>query len=72
MARRKANFDGFEPDFLTKAQAMAYTHRLTEETFNEEILPHVHVYRGGKGGIYAKIELKNRILEMVEIRPTKA
>lgn len=39
MARRKADFDGFDPEFLTKSQAMAYTHRLTEETFNEEIMP---------------------------------
>ena len=70
MARRKADFDGFEPDFLTKSQAMAYTHRLTEETFNEEIRPHVHVYRGGKAGIYDKIELRNRVLELVEIEPT--
>ena len=71
MARRKADFEGFEPDFLTKSQAMGYTHRLTEEKFNEDIRPYVHVYRGGKGGIYEKIELKNRVLELVEMIPTK-
>lgn len=72
MARRKADFDSLlVQEFLTKAQAMAYTLRLTEEKFNEEIAPYVHTYRGGHGGCYYLPELRKRMLELVEIQPTK-
>ena len=69
MARKKADFDGLMvQDFLTKAEAMAYTLR-SEEKFNEEIAPFVHTYRAGKGGCYFIPELRKRMLEMVEIKP---
>lgn len=72
MARRKADFDGLlVQEFLTKSQAMAYTLRLTEETFNEEIMPYVHVYQGGKGGVYYVPELRKRMLDLVELQPIK-
>ena len=72
MARRKADFDGLlVQEFLTKSQAMAYTLRLTEETFNEEIMPYVHVYRGAKGGVYYVPELRKRMLDLVELQPIK-
>ena len=71
MASRKADFDGLRvQEFLTKRQAMAYTQRLSEKTFNEEILPYVHVYRGGKGGCYYVPELRKCVLSQVEIKPT--
>ena len=71
MSNRKANADGLlVQDFLTKVQAMAYTLR-GEVKFNEEIAPYVHVYRAGKGGAYYIPELRKRMLELVEIAPTK-
>ena len=73
MARRKADFDGLQvQEFLTKAEAMAYTLRLTEEKFNEEIMPYVHVYQGGQGGCYYVQELRKRMLSLVVLKPTKA
>lgn len=72
MASRKADFDGLlVQDFLTKAQAMAYTLRLSEDKFNTEIAPYVHVYRAGKGGCYYLPELRKRMLDMVEIIPSR-
>lgn len=72
MASTKADFEGLRcQEFLTKGQAMAYTQRKTEAKFDEEIAPWCHVYRGGKGGAYYVPELRNRMLDMVEIAPTK-
>lgn len=72
MASKKADFDGLMvQEFLTKAQAMAYTCRKTEATFNEDILPYVHVYRGGKGGVYYVPELRKVMLSNVQIKPIK-
>ena len=70
MASKKADFEGLRcQEFLTKRQAMAYTLRKTEKTFDEEILPYVHVYRGGKGGCFYVPELRKRMLSQVEIKP---
>lgn len=71
MPSRKAKYEGFEPEFLKKNQAMAYTCRDTEEKFNKEILPYVHVYRGGKGGIYYVPELRAVVMRYIEIAPIK-
>ena len=48
---------------------MAYTQRLTEEKFDEDIKRRVHIYRGGKGGCYYVPELRNVMLSFVEIEP---
>lgn len=69
MPSKKANKDGFVAQFLDKAQAMAYTHRLSERKFDEEIAPRVHAYRGGKGFLYDIDELYTVIKSMVEIKP---
>ena len=72
MARTKADFEGLKvQEFLTKAQAMAYTLRLTEEKFDADIRPYVHIYRGGKGGCYYLPELRKRMLDVVEIEPIR-
>jgi len=72
MARTKADFEGLKvQEFLTKAQAMAYTLRLTEEKFNEEIFPFVHVYKAGKGGAYYVPELRKRMLELEVLSPAQ-
>ena len=70
MARRKADMDSLTiiQEFLTKSQAMAYTLRLTEEKFNEDIEPYVNIYQGGKGGCYYLPELRKRMLSMRAIR----
>ena len=69
MARRKVDYDGLmNQEFLTKGQAMAYTLR-SEEKFNEEIRPYVHIYRAGHGGCYFLPELRKRMLDLVEISP---
>ena len=47
---------------------MAYTLR-SEEKFNEEIRPYVHIYRAGHGGCYFLPELRKRMLDLVEISP---
>lgn len=71
MPRTKADFEGLRcQEFLTKAQAMAYTQRLTEEKFDEDIKRRVHIYRGGKGGCYYVPELRKVMLEFVEMNPT--
>lgn len=69
MPSRKSNNVGFPVEFLSKSQAMAYTNRLTENKFNEEILPYVHVYKGGKGGIYYLPELRKVVMNYIEILP---
>ena len=72
MARKKADFEGLKvQEFLTKAHAMAYTLRLTEEKFDAEIRPYVHIYRAGQGGCYYLPELRKRMLEFIEILPTR-
>lgn len=72
MASRKADFETLMvQEFLTKAQAMAYTLRKTEIKFNEEIAPYVHVYRGGNGGCYYLPELRKRMLDLVEMKPQR-
>lgn len=72
MARRKADFDGLlVQEFLTKAQAMAYTNYLTEEIFDKEIHPYVHTYQSGHGVNYYIPELRKRKLAMVVTIPTK-
>lgn len=70
MARRKADFESviIIQEFLTKPQAMAYTNRLTEEKFNEDIEPYVNIYHGGKGGCYFLPELRERMLNLLAIR----
>lgn len=71
MPSRKAIFDGFETEFLTKSQAMAYTRRLTEKIFDEEILPYVHIYKGGKGGVFYLPELRKVVMRYIQISPLK-
>ena len=75
MASKKADFDGLMvQEFLTKAQAMAYTNMLTEAAFDEKILPYVHTYQNsdgrGKGDFYLP-ELRKRKLQLVVAVPTK-
>ncbi len=56
--------------WLTKAEAMAYTHRRTEEVFDREIGSKVIKYRGGaKSFLYDKHELDRLIRTMIEIKP---
>ena len=73
MARRKADYDGLMvQEFLSKAQAMAYTNFRTEEEFNKWIRPAVHVYRNGDSrskGDYFLPELRKRKLELVMMNP---
>lgn len=70
--RTKADFEGLKvQDFLTKAQAMAYTLHLTDESFNENIRPYVHLYRTPKGACYYIPELRKLMLDRVEIKPIK-
>ena len=74
MARRKADYDGLMvQEFLSKAQAMAYTNYPDEKKFDEEVRPYMHVYRNGdrrSKGDYFLLELRKRKLELVEIEPT--
>lgn len=69
MASKKASNEGYQAYFLDKAQAMGFTHRLSEKKFDEEIAPRVHAYRGGKGFLYDIDELYTVIKSMVEIKP---
>lgn len=75
MASKKADYDGLMvQEFVTKAQAMAYTNMLTEAAFNEKILPYVHTYQNsdgrGKGDFFIP-ELRKRKLQLVVAEPTK-
>lgn len=72
MARRKPDYDGLlVQEFLSKAQAMAYTNT-TEKEFKEWIAPWCHVYRSKhKSGDYFLPELRKRKLDLVEIEPTQ-
>ena len=69
MARTKADFEGLKvQEFLTKAQAMAYTLRKTPESFDEEIGPYVNLYEAGKGGCYYLPELRKRMLSLLVVK----
>ena len=75
MASKKADYDGLMvQEFVTKAQAMAYTNMLTEAAFDEKILPYVHTYQNsdgrGKGDFFIP-ELRKRKLQLVVVEPTK-
>lgn len=71
MARKKADYDGLMvQEFLTKAQAMAYTLHETEESFDKDIKPYVNVYRAGHGGAYYVPELRKRMLNLLELKST--
>ena len=75
MASKKADYDGLMvQEFVTKAQAMAYTNMLTEAAFDEKILPYVHTYQNsdgrGKGDFFIH-ELRKRKLQLVVAEPTK-
>lgn len=75
MASKKADYDGLMvQEFVTKAQAMAYTNMQTEPAFDELILPYVHTYRNsdgrGKGDFFIP-ELRKRKLQLVVAEPTK-
>ena len=74
MASKKADYDGLlVQEFLSKAQAMAYTNFKSEEAFDEMIAPWCHVYRNSDGrseGDYFLPELRNRKLELAVIYPT--
>lgn len=75
MASKKADYDGLMvQEFVTKAQAMAYTNMLTEVAFDEKILPYVHTYQNsdgrGKGDFFIP-ELRKRKLQLVVAEPTK-
>ena len=73
MARRKADYDGLMvQEFLSKAQAMAYTNYTDEEKFNQDIRPYCHVYRNSdrrSKGDYFLPELRKRKLQLVEMEP---
>ena len=74
MASKKADYDGLMvQEFLSKAQAMAYTNFRVEPEFDEWIGRYCHVYRNSDSrskGDYYLPELRKRKLELVEIEPT--
>ena len=74
MASKKADYDGLMvQEFLSKAQAMAYTNYLDEKKFDEEVRPYMHVYRNGdkrSKGDYFLPELRQWKLDHVEMNPT--
>ena len=74
MARKKPDYDGLlVQEFLSKAQAMAYTNYLDEKKFDEEVRPALHVYRNGdkrSKGDYFLPELRKWKLNHVEMYPT--
>ena len=74
MARRKADYDGLMvQEFLSKAQAMAYTNFRVDTEFDEWIGRYCHVYRNSDSrskGDYFLPELRKRKLELVEMNPT--
>ena len=50
MASKKADYESLMvQEFLSKAQAMAYTNFKSEEAFDEMIAPWCHVYRNSDG-----------------------
>lgn len=74
MASKKADYDGLMvQEFLSKAQAMAYTNFRVEPEFDEWIGRYCHVYRNSDSrskGDYFLPELRKRKLELVEMNPT--
>ena len=74
MASKKADYEGLMvQEFLSKAQAMAYTNFRVEPEFDEWIGRYCHVYRNSDSrskGDYFLPELRKRKLELVEIEPT--
>ena len=75
MASKKADYESLMvQEFLSKAQAMAYTNFKTEESFDEMIAPWCHVYRNSDGrseGDYFLPELRKRKLDLVAITATR-
>lgn len=74
MASKKADYDGLiVQEFLSKAQAMAYTNFKVESEFDQNIGRYCHVYRNSDSrskGDYFLPELRKRKLELVEMTPT--
>ena len=74
MASKKADYEGLMvQEFLSKAQAMAYTNYPNEKKFDEEVRPYMHVYRNGdrrSKGDYFLPELRQWKLDHVEMNPT--
>lgn len=74
MASKKADYEGLMvQEFLSKAQAMAYTNFKVEEAFDREIGAYCHIYRNSDSrskGDYYLPELRKRKLAMVEVEPT--
>ena len=75
MASKKADYESLKvQEFLSTAQAMAYTNFKTEESFDEMIAPWCHVYRNSDGrsdGDYFIDELRKRKMELAVIYPTE-
>ena len=75
MASKKADYEGLMvQEFLSKAQAMAYTNFKREESFDEMIAPWCHVYMNSDNrshGDYYLPELRKRKLELAVIYPTE-
>ena len=74
MASKKADYEGLiVQEFLSKAQAMAYTNFRVESEFDLHIGRYCHVYRNSDSrskGDYFLPELRKRKLELVEMTPT--
>lgn len=74
MASKKADYEGLMvQEFLSKAQAMAYTNFRVESEFDKHIGAYCHIYRNSDSrskGDYYLPELRKRKLAMVEVEPT--
>ena len=74
MASKKADYEGLMvQEFLSKAQAMAYTNFKVESEFDKHIGAYCHIYRNSDSrskGDYYLPELRKRKLAMVEVEPT--
>ena len=60
-----------DKDYLTKSEAMAYTNRLSEATFDRDIAPYVHAVDSSKEMLYSNRELAAAIEEHIVFVPTK-
>lgn len=73
MASKKADYEGLMvQEFLSKAQAMAYTNFKVESEFDLHIGRYCHVYLNSDSrskGDYFLPELRKRKLELVEMTP---
>ena len=69
MARPKPDYDSMIilQEFLTREQAMAYTHR-GDAKFKADILPYVNIYDGGQGECFYLPELRRRMLNLRRIK----